>query len=214
MKKIILSLVLMFVSSAQLLLANDEKYVEAMQKNIKAIYEANSIESYQQSVNAFERIASGEKSHWEPLYYVAFGNLMMANLTTQNDKKDGYLDRAMEAIDQARAVKQDESEIVALEGFVYMLRIGVDPQNRGMEYAPQAVATFNRAVALNPENPRALALLAQMQFGTAQFFNSPTTEACEINGRAADKFETYKANNALAPVWGRNMVESLKQKCN
>lgn len=212
MKQLILLLTLVVTSTMQLR-ANDEKFVEAMQKNIRSIYEAGSIESYQQSVNAFERIASAEKSRWEPLYYIAFGNVMMANLSQDNLKKDRYLDLAMEAVSRGKSIAENESEIVALEGFIYMIRVTVDPQSRGMEFAPQAVMTFNRALNLNPENPRALALLAQMQFGTAQFFGSPTTEACAINAKALEKFDNFKSDNVLAPVWGRRMAESLKEKC-
>ena len=212
MKQFVLFLAFLALT-ANPLVANDEKYVEAMRKNIKSIYEAESIEAYQQSVNAFERIASAEKDRWEPLYYVAFGNVMMANISNDNAKKDGYLDLAMEAIERAKTLKQDESEIIALEGFAHMIRVTVDPQTRGMEYAPLAVMTFNRALAINPENPRALALLAQMQYGTAQFFGSPTNEACGINSKAVEKFDTYKSDNTLAPTWGRQMAETLKEKC-
>ena len=209
MKQVILS-VLFFVTVAPDLRANDEKYVEAMQKNIKSIYEARDIDSYQQSVNAFERISSAEKSRWEPLYYIAFGNVMMANISQDKQKKDAYLDRAMEVIVLAKSIRENESEIFALEGFVYMIRVTVDPQTRGMEFAPQAMMTFNRALSINPENPRALALLAQMQFGTAQFFGSPTTEACAINNKALDKFDTFKPESVLAPVWVRQMAQSMK----
>jgi hypothetical protein len=212
MKQVILS-VLFFVTVAPDLRANDEKYVEAMQKNIKSIYEARDIDSYQQSVNAFERISSAEKSRWEPLYYIAFGNVMMANISQDKQKKDAYLDRAMEVIVLAKSIRENESEIFALEGFVYMIRVTVDPQTRGMEFAPQAMMTFNRALSINPENPRALALLAQMQFGTAQFFGSPTTEACAINNKALDKFDTFKPESVLAPVWGRQMAQSMKERC-
>jgi hypothetical protein len=68
-------------------------------------------------------------------------------------------------------------------------------------------------VQLNPENPRALALMAQMQYGTAQFFGSPTTEACTTLSLALQKFDTFKSDNPLAPQWGRGMAEGLKEQC-
>jgi tetratricopeptide (TPR) repeat protein len=192
---------------------NDGKYLEAMQKNIKTIYEAKDISQFQQAVNSFERIATVEKNRWEPLYYIAYGNIMMANFEKDSNKKDSYLDRAMTVVNQAKAISPQESEILALEGFAYMIRVSVDPQSRGMSYAPQAMQAFNTALAFNPENPRALGLLAQMQFGTAQFFKSPITEACTLNSKASEKIQTYKSENPLAPVWGAGMIESLKEKC-
>ncbi len=73
--------------------------------------------------------------------------------------------------------------------------------------------SLGKANGLNPENPRALALIAQMQFGTARFFKSPTTEACGTTAKALEKFATYKSPNALAPVWGKSMTEELMGQC-
>jgi tetratricopeptide (TPR) repeat protein len=201
---------LIFISKAT---ANDEKFIEAMQKNIKSVYEAQEITTLLQTVNSFERIAATEKNKWEPFYYIGFGYLMMANMETDGNKKDAYLDKALEAIEKGKVIIPSESELIALEGFAYMLKVTVDPQSRGMVFAPKAVQTFEKALALNPENPRALALLAQMQYGTAQFFGSAATEACTSNSKALEKFQTYKSENPLAPVWGLRMAESLKQAC-
>jgi hypothetical protein len=213
MKTKCLIIAIFMITGLSTLKANDGKYVEAMQKNIKSIYEANDAEGYRLAINSLERIAAAEKTKWEPLYYIAFGNIMMANRETDNATKDQYLDRALEVVKQAKAIRENESELIALEGFALMMKVSVDPQSRGMVYAPQAMQAFNTALAHNPENPRALALLAQMQYGTAQFFNSPVTEACQLNTKAEEKIKTYKSDNLLAPVWGARMIESLKEKC-
>jgi hypothetical protein len=202
-----------FTISVTFSYANDTKFVEVMEKNIKAVYEASDMATFQQSVNAFERIAETEKTRWEPFYYIGFGYVMMANLETDLNKKDSYLDRALEAVEKGKAVNANESELVALEGFAYMLKITVDPQTRGMVYAPRATQTFEKAIGLNPENPRAIALMAQMQFGAAKFFNSSTTEACATNTKALATFTTYKSENPLAPVWGLHMAEGLRDAC-
>jgi hypothetical protein len=194
-------------------LANDGKFVEAMQKNIRAIYEARSTPAYQEVVNSLERIAAVEKTRWEPLYYIAFGNIMMANVEQDGSKKDQYLDRAMENVSKAKAISPGEAELVALEGFIHMIRVSVDPQSRGMTHAPLAMQTFGRALGMEPGNPRALAMMAQMQFGTAQFFGSPATEACETNKKALESFASYENENVLAPSWGRGMAEQLSERC-
>lgn len=193
--------------------ANDPKYVEAMKKNIDAIYKAQTIEELQQSVNAFQRIADAEKTKWEPSYYAAFGNILMATKATDGAKKDLYLDMAMESIKRCKTILPDDSEVVALEGFAYMIRVTVDPASRGQQFAGLAMQTFGRAVSLNPENPRALSLLAQMQYGTAQFFGSSTAEACATLDKSLAKFESYKSENPLAPVWGKQVAEGLKTQC-
>jgi hypothetical protein len=206
------TLAILFVLSVTAITAQD-KYSETMLKNIDAAYQAKTVAEHQATANTFERIAAAEKTKWEPYYYAAFSNIMMANLETEGTKKDVYLDLATKDLDLAKALKANDSEITALEGFVYMIRVTVDPATRGQEYSGKAFRSFSTAVALNPENPRALALLAQMQYGTAQFFGNSTAEACATVDKSLQKFETYKATNVLSPQWGKQLAEDLKANC-
>lgn len=209
--KAILTLVLSFLTIG--LSANDAKYRETMLKAIEQVYKARELGQFQEIVNTFERIAGAEKDRWEPLYYLAYGNLMMANLEKEQASKDTYLDKALKAVEAAKLIAPAESEIFALEGFSHMLRITVDPQQRGMVYTPKAMQAYQKALALNADNPRALALLAQMQYGTARFFGDSTAGACEMNIRAVEKFGSYKSANELAPQWGRSMAEQMAERC-
>jgi len=196
---LIASVLLIYTSNA---LGNDNQYAEAMAKNIQTVYRSESIGELQSAVNALERIASAEKTKWEPYYYAAFGNIMIAHREQDGTKKDAFLDQAIANIGNAKKIAPKESEIIALEGFVHIIRITVNPETRGQQYSGLAMQTLGRALSLNPENPRALALIAQTQYGTAQFLGSPTTEACATNASALEKFATFKSENPLAPKWG------------
>jgi tetratricopeptide (TPR) repeat protein len=193
--------------------ATDEKYFSQMGKQIQLVYTAQTIEQYQEAVNVFDRIAAAEKSKWEPFYYSAFGSIMMANKETDGTKKDAYLDKALLAIENAKAINHNESELIALEGFVHMIRVTVDPATRGQQYSGMAFQLYNKATSMNPENPRALAFLAQMQMGVAKFMNSPTTDACNTNRKAIEKFASFKSDNPIAPQWGKVMTEGLTKQC-
>jgi len=193
--------------------ANDGKYVEVMSKNIEAVYKAQTIEELQSAVNGFERIANAEKTKWEPLYYAAFGYVMMATREKESVKKDSYLDLATSSIEKAKAMNENESEIIAMEAFIHLIRLNVDPPARGPKYSTLAMQTLEKALQANPENPRALMLLAQLQFGTARFFGAPTTQACSTVTKALEKYETYKSENPVAPKWGKQTTVDLKQNC-
>ena len=209
MKTILTSILL---ASACMLQAQDQ-FTGAMLKNIDALYHAKTIDEYQASVNAFERIAAAEKNKYEPYYYAGFGNIMIAANESEASQKDNYLDLAAKAIEKASKLKPNDSEIIALEGFVHMIRVNVDPASRGQEYSGKAFTAFNKALSLDPENPRALALLGRMQLGTAKFFGSDTREACTTSGKALDKFDSYKPTASLAPHWGKAIAEEVKANC-
>ena len=212
MKTKLISFFLMITLSTMALAI--DKYTENMQKYISQVYTAQTFEQLQSAINAFDRIAQAEPTRWEPLYYSAFGNLMTAVRQQEGSKKDQYLDLALASIEKAKKLVPGESEVIALEGFVHMIRVTVDPATRGQQFSGLALQTFGKAVQLNPNNPRALSLMAQMQMGTARFFNAPVTEACGVAKRALEKFDTFTSDNPLAPRWGKEMTEELLTSCN
>jgi len=190
-----------------------DKYTETMTKNIETVYNNSSREEIQKAVNTFERIGNAEKTKWEPYYYASFGNIMMAVREQDGAKKDALLDLAKTAIDKAGAIKPDESEIVTLDGFIHMIRVSVDPASRGQKYSTLAMQSYGKALGLNPENPRALALMAQLQFGTAKFFKQEPTEACQTANKALALFDAKPFELTIAPSWGRGMTEELVKGC-
>lgn len=206
-------IVLLILTLLHTAFANDDKYIAAMQKQIDTFYKSTNAEQYQASINAFTRIAAAEKTRWEPYYYIGLGYVFMASDEQDPARKDAYLDQAMQAITNAKTLVPQESEVIALEGFAYMIRLSASPATRGPELAPKAQQAFQQAIALNADNPRAHALLAQMQLGSARFFGSPITEACASNTRALEKFDAYTSANPLAPRWGKRMAEALKTQC-
>jgi hypothetical protein len=190
-----------------------DKYSEQMIKNIEVVYNNSSIEDIQKSVNTFDRIGSAEKTKWEPYYYASFGYIMMAVREQDATKKDALLDLAATAIDKATAIKANESEIVTLEGFIHMIRVSVDPASRGQKYSTLAMQSYGKALGINPQNPRALALMAQLQFGTARFFKQEPVEACQTATKALALFDSKPFELAIAPSWGRGMTEELVKGC-
>jgi hypothetical protein len=190
-----------------------DKYTDQMTKNIELVYKAQTSEELQQAVNTFERIANAEKTKWEPFYYASFGNIMLATREKDGAKKDGFLDLAKGLLDKAALINANESEIAALEGFIHMIRVTVDPATRGQQFTGLSIQALGKALAINPNNPRAMALMAQMQYGTAQFFGSSTAEACGTAAKALEKFDSYKSDNVLAPQWGKGMAEGMKANC-
>ncbi|WP_424961413.1 tetratricopeptide repeat protein [Ekhidna sp.] len=177
-------------------------FEKAMGKNIPAMFTAETPEELQNVINQLNRIGEAEGDRWEPYYYAAFGYIRLSDMYEGGEAKDKYMDLALETIAKADLIKPEDSELEALRGYVHMMRIVVDPATRGMKYSGMAFASFQKAVALNPENPRAHYLLGRMQFGTAQFMGNGDGGACETLARAKELFASEQPESPIAPSWG------------
>lgn len=187
-------------------------YEEAMTKAIDELHQAQSPEALQQAGNTFERIARKATDKWHPRYYAAYAQVMLTTRSQESSTLDKTLDTALEQLKAAKELAPQNSELLALEGFIHMMRIPIDPATRGPQYSGLAMGALQQAIALNPENPRAHFLLSDMQFGMAQFFGSDTSEACATLEKAIGLFEQFTPEDKLAPNWGREMAIQSKQQ--
>lgn len=211
MKTLALLISSLFISIASF--ADVSKYEQTMLEQIDKLYKVKSAADYQPIINTFDRIAAKESDKWEPLYYAGYAYSMMAVRSADPKDKDKYLDLGLEKVKQGQQLAQQESELVTLEGFIHMIRLSIDPASRGQQYSGLSMGSFGKALAMDPENPRASYLMAQMKIGTAKFFGSDTAEACGEIKAAINKFDTYKSDNVLSPQWGKGQAMGSAEQC-
>lgn len=190
-----------------------EKYESAMNAAIQKLNIANELNAYLESVSAFERIGDAEKDKWLPYYYAGLGYIWTSHTSKEGEKIDEYLDKAQMLIDKAKKLSPQNDEIVTLQGYIYMMKVVVDPPSRGPEFSGLAIHEFGKAVDMNQENPRALLLLGRMRMGTDKFFGNDLSGSCGMITKAAQMFENYKAKSAIDPTWGKEMAEMFVDEC-
>jgi hypothetical protein len=192
----------------------DGEFEKAMKDALDNLEQASTVEGLRPIANQFDRIASVKKDNWLPLYHAAYARVLMAAMQTDNGKKDQYLDAAQLNLDEVEKLKHDTSERMALQGFLYMIRMSVDP-GRGMELGVKCGGMIQQAYEMNSQNPRAVLMLAQFKFGSAQFMGSDTSEACGLFDETLlllDKADS-DADDSFLPRWGRNIALYNKQQC-
>lgn len=189
------------------------QYEAAMQSAIENLFKAQTQEDLQAVANTFERIGQKETDKWHPRYYGALAHVMMTFQLESNAAKDQQLDLAKELVEAGHKLSPDNSELSALEGFILMLRIPIDPATRGAQYSGMSMGALNRAVALNGENPRAHMMLADMQFGMAQFFGSDNSEGCATLKKALELYDSFEPASPLDPNWGKDWAEQNVKQC-
>lgn len=189
------------------------KYEAVMKENIEKFYAAESAKDLQAVINNFDRIAQKETDKWEPLYYSAYAYIAMTSKAEEASQKDKYLDLALEKVKKGLEIKEAEDELIALEGYVHMIRVTIDPMSRGQQYSGLSMQAFNKALAIDSNNPRALYLLGRMEMGTARFFGSDLTPACEKVKQSVKLFEEQEPESELAPTWGLEQAVKVSEYC-
>ncbi|REA58527.1 hypothetical protein DSL64_20800 [Dyadobacter luteus] len=216
MKKLFF-LIVVFAFTFTTSFAQDSAYQKAMKKEIAKVISTDSLGSLQQSANAFARIAAINPKEWQPLYYGALAFTFQGFSPALNlDKKDEVLAKADELLKSAEAVSPGNSEIVALQGFVLMAKLSADAANRGQSLSGTIMATYGKALAIDGKNPRALAMLAQMELGMAQFFGNGPEKACGLAKQSQAIFDAQDEAVLIAnmqPTWGKPMARSVNSKC-
>ena len=176
--------------------------------NIKSLTDLVSI------ANKFDRIGAAEKNQWLPYYYSAYCYILMTTKEADVAKWDEYLNIADINIGKSEKLEANMVEILALRGFSSMMRINVDPSVRGQEYATKSVGYLQQASQLDDQNPRVILMMAQMQYGTAQFFGSDTAPICNQFKKAVELFDQENSDSdSILPSWGKPQAQSMVKNC-
>lgn len=208
-----LNILIVLVIAATFANAQNKKYIQTMESSIPSIYQVESLDGYDPIANKFDRIGQAEASQWEPYYYASLTYVFKSFRIDDLPTKDKVLDQALVALGKASSLSENNSEIIALQGFINMIKIGVDPGTRGQTLSPKIMADFGKALELNPNNPRANLFMGQMLYGTAQFFGNGVDDACALVDKSMTLFESEKPASSIAPSWGIHSAIQYKEMC-
>lgn len=214
MKKLLLAAIVMLALNMTGL-AQSEKYVAAMQKNL-----AMSDSAFAQAPqlialsNNFERIAVAEKSQWLPYYYAAF--FLVNNGFMQGEDMSGgdvIAERAEKLLMKADSLSPKNSEISTLKSMIATLRMLVNPYQRYMQYGTIANSELQMAMDQDPANPRPYYLKGQTTKNTPANFGGGCDAAVKDLKMAKEKFASFTPTSAMAPNWGADRLDKLMKQC-
>lgn len=209
MKKLSIIIVLLSLSFA---VFSNETYQKAMKQSIEKLFQAKTIPEYIEIANQFERISMIEKNEWLPLYYASYAYIIISFHEPENAKKDIYLDQAQKYLNLAMGIEPNESEIHLMQGFLYPMRINIDPITRAMIYMGKMNESLDKALELNPDNPRVYYLRATMTFHTPEAFGGGSAKALPLFRTADEKFRIFTPKTDISPNWGKEMNDAELKK--
>jgi len=211
MKSILFSLIAFIIFSINTQ-GQNAQYEKAMKKALTELDKAETAEGFKSVVNAFERIAVAEEDEWLPVYYQSYAHMMAAiDYMDIGMMKDclAHVAKARELVEKAEKMAPKESEIYALKALVYQGHIWEDPQIKGAQYTPLVIEAAEKAIALDPANPRGFYIKGQQLFFMPTFIGGGPEAALPFLEKAQEKYKTFEPASELHPSWGRDNVEGL-----
>jgi hypothetical protein len=188
-------------------------YEETMAVNLQKLATTRTVADFTTLANQFERIANAEPAKWHPRYYTAFCYVTAVSMNQlEADEIHKQLDIAQKHLDMLEKSGIKESEILALQAFVYQMRI--TDMGKGMKYSMQAGEKLDEAEKLNANNPRVYYLLGMNTFHTPKAFGGGKNKAKPLFEKAASLFKSQKPATALDPNWGEWHNNKMLAECN
>ncbi|HEY6976627.1 MAG TPA: hypothetical protein VH396_10085, partial [Chitinophagaceae bacterium] len=190
MKTIIAAIALLATVSLN---AQSDKYEDAMKKNLSMFDSVKTTLDYQNLASGFERIGDAEKAQWLPYYYAGLA-LTTAAWSDANLDKDANAEKVKSLCDKAEALttdNNDKSEILSLRNMAATQQMMVDPQTRWQNYGAEAGDALQKAMELNPNNPRLYYLQGMSLFNTPEQFGGGKDKAKPVFEKAV---ALYKAD--------------------
>jgi hypothetical protein len=161
----------------------------------------------------FERIAIAEPNSWLPNYYVALVNTTTAFGTKDKEQIGLLLDKAQNALDVELIKTPNNPELLVMQAMIHTAWIVYDPMTNGQKLSGTVMELYGKAIALEPNNPRAVFGKAEFEIGGAKFWGTDTKPICAQIEKAIGLFATFKPETPFSPKWGLERAQEALKNC-
>lgn len=164
-KKSVLAIVFMAVISV---CSAQNQMMALIGKSMAKIQEPTA-ESVTNCVAELKRIDAMYPDSLAPKYYAALQSLNFAVTNPHDEQTEALMAEADQAIKKMDALEgADESDVLTMKGFFYMVRIVQDPVKNGPRHYLEVMRDFEKALKLNPDNSLAKQLQEKFNEGMSQ----------------------------------------------
>jgi len=205
------NLVVLFVLLLQLpLQAQSPNQAKVLESAVMQFNQANNPNSYKQLYLQFEQLYSVDKTNWLIPYYAGMTKSIMCLLKMGD--RDALANDALLWVARAKAIEVND-EIYCAESLAYTAKMSVNPALRWFTYEGKIKNTLSLAKKLNPSNPRAYILEANIQQKLPFIFGGGCKSAKPLIQKAEMFFSTQTKANSIEPTWGIQSLVKLKKAC-
>ncbi|MET3732702.1 hypothetical protein [Moheibacter stercoris] len=199
--------IFLLVSSIFIPVQGQSKYETEMEKALTSMNEAKTSDDFEKVAQHFDRIAKVEKENWLPLYYGMFIRAINA-FGMEKDPAIKKVDELEGMYSQLETLNPNQSELLTLRALFRTVKVAKDPMTYGMSLSGAIIKDYEDALKLDPNNPRAMYLMAQYNMGGAEFWGKDPKDYCPQIEKAKTLFPAEKPNN-FEPNWGEEQVDEI-----
>jgi hypothetical protein len=205
------NLVVLFVLLLQLpLQAQSPNQAKVLESAVMQFNQANNPSSYKQLYLQFEQLYSVDKTNWLIPYYAGMTKSIMCLLKMGD--RDALANDALLWVARAKAIEVND-EIYCAESLAYTAKMSVNPALRWFTYEGKIKNTLSLAKKLNPSNPRAYILEANIQQKLPFIFGGGCKSAKPLIQKAELFISNQNKANSIEPSWGIQSLVKLKKAC-
>ena len=205
------NLVALFVLLLQLpLQAQSPNQSKVLESAVMQFNQANNPSSYKQLYLQFEQLYSVDKTNWLIPYYAGMTKSIMCLLKMGD--RDALANDALLWVARAKAIEVND-EIYCAESLAYTAKMSVNPALRWFTYEGKIKNTLSLAKKLNPSNPRAYILEANIQQKLPFIFGGGCKSAKPLIQKAELFISNQNRANSIEPSWGIQSLVKLKKAC-
>jgi hypothetical protein len=205
------NLVVLFVLLLQLpLQAQSPNQSKVLESAVMQFNQANNPSSYKQLYLQFEQLYNVDKTNWLIPYYAGMTKSIMCLLKMGD--RDALANDALLWVARAKAIEVND-EIYCAESLAYTAKMSVNPALRWFTYEGKIKNTLSLAKKLNPSNPRAYILEANIQQKLPFIFGGGCKSAKPLIQKAELFISNQNRANSIEPSWGIQSLVKLKKAC-
>ena len=207
MKNIFVFFILLMQLPLQAQSPNQSK---ALESAVMQFNQTNSPSSYTQLYLQFEQLYSVDKTNWLIPYYAGMTKALMCLLKL--GERDALANDALLWINRAKSIAVND-EIYCAESLAYTAKLSVNPPLRWFTYEGKIKNALSMAKKLNPNNPRAYILEANIQHKLPYLFGGGCKSAKPLIQKAELCLNNQAKVNSIEPSWGVQSLVKLKKAC-
>jgi len=179
---------------------------------VQNVNKAQEVYDYIQVRSQLERFQLAQPQLSIATYYLTYVDIQLSLVTPDADKKAKYLVEAETYLNKLSGLNDiDKSEVFTLKGLRLYALMASDPQVNGPKYSGEIISVYATALAINPNNPRAIILAALFKNDMAKYLHK-TYESFPKDIEKASALFAAQDSTLLTPTWGKSWVDFALSK--